>query len=343
MVIDRGYISPYFVTDPEKLIVELENARVLVTDQEISSNKDIIPLVEKIMSLNAPLLIIAEDVTGEALATLVINKVRGVLKVAAIKAPGIGERRKALLQDIAIMTGATFLSSESGLLIENISVEQFGKAKTVTVSKESTTINANADGASKDKIEWRVSEIKKELSETDSLYDSEQLAKQIANLSRRVAVIKVGGSATETELSRFEDAKNATFSAIKEGIVPGGGAAFVHLSTLVPAIKEKLDNADERLGADIIQKAIVAPASLIAQNAGIDGEVAVEKVKEGEWEMGYNAVTNEYENLVEAGVVDPAKVARSALENAALVAGRVLITQGTLLDNIMAMSDVAVV
>ncbi|CAH1437905.1 unnamed protein product [Lactuca virosa] len=313
--IDRGYISPMFVTDPEKITVEFENARVLVTDKNISSNKDITPLLEKRNQLGGPLLIIAEDVTGEALGTLVVNKLRGDLKVAAIKAPGFGERRKALLQDIAIMTGAKYLSSESGLLIENISVEQLGKAKKVTISKDTTTISL--DGASKDKIESRISEIKKELSETDSIYDSEELAKRIANLSRKVAIIKVG-TASADQKSRF--------AAIKEGIVPGGGAAFVHLSTLVPGIKETLDNADERLGADIIQKAIVAPASLIAQNAGIDGDVAVEKVKEGEWEMGYNAVTDKYENLVEAGVVDPAKVARSALENVALVAGRVLIT-----------------
>lgn len=226
------------------------------------------------------------------------------------------------------------------MLIENLSVEQLGRAKKITVSKNSTTISA--DSASKDKIESRISEIKKELSETDSVYDSEELAKRIANLSRKVAIIKVG-TAIADQKTLFEDAKNATFAAIKEGIVPGGGAAFVHLSTLVPGIKETLDNADERLGADIIQKAIVAPASLIAQNAGIDGEMAVEKVKEGEWEMGYNAVSDKYENLVEAGVVDPAKVARSAIENSALVAGRVLINHGTLIENIMAMGDVAVV
>ncbi|KAL7613318.1 hypothetical protein Lser_V15G07996 [Lactuca serriola] len=340
MVIDRGYISIQFVTDLEKLTVEFENARVLVTDKNISSNKDITPLLEKRNQLGGPLLIIAEDVTGEALATLVVNKLRGDLKVAAIKAPGVGERRKALLQDIAIMTGAKYLSSESGLLIENLSVEQLGRAKKITVSKSSTTISA--DSASKDKIESRISEIKKELSETDSVYDSDELAKRIANLSRKVAIIKVG-TAIADQKTLFEDAKNATFAAIKEGIVPGGGAAFVHLSTLVPGIKETLDNADERLGADIIQKAIVAPASLIAQNAGIDGEVAVEKVKEGEWEMGYNAVSDKYENLVVAGVVDPAKVARSAIENSALVAGRVLINHGTLIENIMAMGDVAVV
>lgn len=243
-----------------------------------------------------------------------------------------------------INLGAEYQATDLGLLIENTQVEQLGMARKITISKDSTTIIA--DAASKDEIQSRISQIKKELSETDSVYDSEKLSERIAKLSGGVAVIKVG-AATETELEdrklRIEDAKNATFAAIEEGIVPGGGAAFVHLSTLVPAIKEKLDDADERLGADIIQKALVAPASLIAQNAGIEGEVVVEKVKEGEWEMGYNAVSDKYENLVEAGVVDPAKVARSAIENSALVAGRVLINHGTLIENIMAMGDVAVV
>ncbi|CAH1437906.1 unnamed protein product [Lactuca virosa] len=303
MEIDRGYISPQFVTNSEKLIVEFENARVLVTDQKISSIKDIIPLLEKTTQLRAPLLIIAEDVTGEALATLVVNKLRGILNVAAIKAPGFGERRKALLQDIAIMTGAEYQATDLGLLIENTQVEQLGMARKITISKDSTTIIA--DAASKDEIQSRISQIKKELSETDSVYDSEKLSERIAKLSGGVAVIKVG-AATETELEdrklRIEDAKNATFAAIEEGIVPGGGAAFVHLSTLVPAIKEKLDDADERLGADIIQKALVAPASLIAQNAGIEG------------------------------VIDPAKVTRCALQNSASVAGMVLTTQAIVVE-----------
>ncbi|CAI9272931.1 unnamed protein product [Lactuca saligna] len=342
MLIESGFLSPYFVTNSEELTVEFQNARVLVIDQHLDSIKDndIIPLITKATGLNAPLLIIAQDVTGEALSTLVVNKIRGILNVAAIKAPGVGETRKALLQDIAIMTGATYLSSDSGFVLKNISVEQLGKAQKVTITKDSTTIEA--DPAFKSEIEARVSQIKKELSETDSVQDSEELAKRIANLSRKVAIIKLSVE-SETELASYEDAKNATIAAIKEGIVPGGGAAFVHLSTLVPGIKEKLDNADEREGADIIRKAIVAPASLIAQNAGVDGEVAVEKVKEGEWEIGYNAVTDKYENLVEAGVIDPAKVVRSALENSALVAGRVLIEQGNLVENIKAMGDVAVV
>ncbi|KAE9593182.1 hypothetical protein Lal_00028902 [Lupinus albus] len=333
MEIDRGYISPQFVTNPEKSIVEFENARVLITDQKISAIKDIIPLLEKTTQLRAPLLIIAEDITGEALATLVVNKLRGILNVAAIKAPGFGERRKALLQDIAILTGAEFQASDLGLLVENTSVEQLGLARKLTISKDSTTIIA--DAASKDELQARVAQLKKELSETDSVYDSEKLAERIAKLSGGVAVIKVG-AATETELEdrklRIEDAKNATFAAIEEGIVPGGGTALVHLSAYVPAIKETIEDAEERLGADIVQKALVAPASLIAQNAGIEGEVVVEKIRNGEWEFGYNAMTDKYENLVEAGVIDPAKVTRCALQNAASVAGMVLTTQAIVVE-----------
>ncbi|KAK4709332.1 hypothetical protein R3W88_030257 [Solanum pinnatisectum] len=333
MEIDRGYISPQFVTNPEKLIAEFENARVLVTDQKISAIKDIIPLLEKTTQLRAPLLIIAEDITGEALATLVVNKLRGILNVAAIKAPGFGERRKALLQDIAIVTGAEYQATDLGLLVENTPVEALGIARKVTITKDSTTIIA--DAASKDEIQSRIAQLKKELFETDSVYDSEKLAERIAKLSGGVAVIKVG-AATEAELEdrklRIEDAKNATFAAIEEGIVPGGGAAFVHLSTYVPAIKEKIEDTDERLGADIIQKALVAPASLIAQNAGVEGEVVVEKVKEAEWEMGYNAMTDKYENLVDAGVIDPAKVTRCALQNSASVAGMVLTTQAIVVE-----------
>ncbi|KAL9416268.1 hypothetical protein AB3S75_039458 [Citrus x aurantiifolia] len=333
MEIDRGYISPQFVTNPEKLIVEFENARVLVTDQKISAIKDIIPLLEKTTQLRAPLLIIAEDVTGEALATLVVNKLRGILNVAAIKAPGFGERRKALLQDIAIVTGAEFQAGDLGLLIENTSVEQLGTARKVTIRKDSTTIIA--DAASKDEIQARIAQLKKELAETDSVYDSEKLAERIAKLSGGVAVIKVG-AATETELEdrklRIEDAKNATFAAIEEGIVPGGGAALVHLSDHVPAIKDKLEDADELLGADIVQKALVAPASLIAHNAGVEGEVVVEKVKDSEWTTGYNAMTDKYENMLQAGVIDPAKVTRCALQNAASVAGMVLTTQAIVVE-----------
>ncbi|KAG9146464.1 hypothetical protein Leryth_011755 [Lithospermum erythrorhizon] len=331
MEIDRGYISPQFVTNLEKLLVEFENARVLVTDQKISAIKDIIPLLEKTTQLRAPLLIIAEDITGEALATLVVNKLRGILNVAAIKAPGFGERRKAMLQDIAILTGAEFQASDMGLLVENTQVDQLGIARKVTISE----IHNYYDAASKDELQSRIAQLKKELSETDSVYDSEKLAERIAKLSGGVAVIKVG-AATETELEdrklRIEDAKNATFAAIEEGIVPGGGAALVHLSTCVPAIKDKIEDADERLGADIVQKALVAPAALIAHNAGVEGEVVVEKIKESEWEIGYNAMEDKYENLVSSGVIDPAKVTRCALQNAASVAGMVLTTQAIVVE-----------
>ncbi|KAL1558157.1 ruBisCO large subunit-binding protein subunit alpha [Salvia divinorum] len=333
MEIDRGYISPQFVTNPEKLSVEFENARVLVTDQKISAIKDIIPLLEKTTQLRAPLLIIAEDVSGEALATLVVNKLRGIVNVAAIKAPGFGERRKALLQDIAILTGAEYQATDLGLRVEDIDIDQLGVARKITITKDSTTVIA--DAASKDELQTRIAQLKRELSETDSVYDSEKLAERIAKLSGGVAVIKVG-AATETELEdrklRIEDAKNATFAAIEEGIVPGGGAALVHLSTYVPEIKGKLEDADERLGADIIQKALVAPAALIAQNAGVEGEVVVEKVRANEWEFGYNALTDSYENLVESGVIDPAKVTRCALQNAASVAGMVLTTQAIVVE-----------
>ncbi|XP_074590300.1 ruBisCO large subunit-binding protein subunit alpha-like [Curcuma longa] len=333
MEIDRGYISPQFVTNLEKLLVEFENAKVLVTDQKISTVKEIIPLLEKVTQLRAPLLIIAEDVTGEALATLVVNKLRGILNVAAIKAPGFGERRKAILQDLAILTGAELQAKDLGLLIEDVSVEQLGTARKVTISQNSTTIIS--DAATKDEIQTRIAQLKKELSESNSVYDSEKLAERIAKLSGGVAVIKVG-AATETELEdrklRIEDAKNATFAAIEEGIVPGGGATYVHLSTIVPGIKDSLEDHDERLGADIVQKALVAPAALIAQNAGVEGEVVVEKILDSNWEIGYNAMEDKYENLLESGVIDPAKVTRCALQNAASVAGMVLTTQAIVVE-----------
>ncbi|KAI4968531.1 hypothetical protein ZWY2020_045861 [Hordeum vulgare] len=300
MEIDRGYISPQFVTNLEKSIVEFENARVLITDQKITSIKEIIPLLEQTTQLRCPLFIVAEDITGEALATLVVNKLRG----------------------------AEYLAKDLGLLVENATVDQLGTARKITIHQTTTTLIA--DAASKDEIQARVAQLKKELSETDSIYDSEKLAERIAKLSGGVAVIKVGAT-TETELEdrqlRIEDAKNATFAAIEEGIVPGGGAAYVHLSTYVPAIKETIEDHDERLGADIIQKALQAPASLIANNAGVEGEVVIEKIKDSEWEMGYNAMTDKYENLIESGVIDPAKVTRCALQNAASVSGMVLTTQ----------------
>ena len=335
MEIDRGYISPQFVTNQEKLLVEFANARVLVTDQKITTIKEIIPVLEKTTQMNVPLLIVAEDISGEALATLVVNKLRGVIQVAAIKAPGFGERRKALLQDIAILTGSEFIAGDLGMKVEATEVEQLGSARKITVRSGSTTIIA--DSASKDEIQARIAQIKKELSETDSVYDTEKLSERIAKLSGGVAVIKVG-AATETELEdrklRIEDAKNATFAAIEEGIVPGGGAALVHLSALVPGIKETISDPEERLGADIVQRALNAPASLIAHNAGVEGAVVVEKILESSWEMGYNAMTDKYENLLESGVIDPAKVTRCALQNAASVAGMVLTTQAIVVEKL---------
>lgn len=333
MEIDRGYISPQFVTNQEKLLVEFENARVLVTDQKITTIKDIIPVLEKTTQLNVPLLIIAEDISGEALATLVVNKLRGIVKVAAIKAPGFGDRRKALLQDIAIMTGADFLVGDLGIKVEDASVEQLGLARKITVTNSTTTIIA--DAATKDEVQARVAQLKKELVATDSVYDSEKLSERIAKLSGGVAVIKVG-AATEAELEdrklRIEDAKNATFAAIEEGIVPGGGAAYVHLSSYVLKIKESIDDPEERLGADIVQKALLSPAKLIADNAGVEGAVVVEKILSSSWEVGYNAMTDKYENLLSAGVIDPAKVSRCALQNAASVAGMVLTTQAIVVE-----------
>ncbi|KAH7428151.1 hypothetical protein KP509_10G077900 [Ceratopteris richardii] len=333
MEIDRGYISPQFVTNQEKLIVEFDNARVIVTDQKLSSIKDILPVLEKVSQLNTPLVIIAEDVTGEALATLVVNKLRGIVKVAALKAPGFGERRKALLQDIAIITGAEFIASDLGMKTDDVSIEQLGMARKITISSNSTTIIA--DVATKDEIQARIAQIKKELAESDSVYDQEKLSERIAKLSGGVAVIKVG-AATETELEdrklRIEDAKNATFAAIEEGIVPGGGAAYVHLSALVPAIKETIPDPEEKLGADIVQKALSSPAALIADNAGTEGAVVVERLLESDWEIGYNAMNDKYENLLETGVIDPAKVTRCALQNAASVAGMVLTTQAIVVE-----------
>lgn len=333
MEIDRGYISPQFVTNQEKLLVEFENARVLVTDQKITTIKDIIPVLEKTTQLNVPLLIIAEDISGEALATLVVNKLRGIVKVAAIKAPGFGDRRKALLQDIAIMTGADFLVGDLGIKVEDASVEQLGLARKITVTNSTTTIIA--DAATKDEVQARIAQLKKELVATDSVYDSEKLSERIAKLSGGVAVIKVG-AATEAELEdrklRIEDAKNATFAAIEEGIVPGGGAAYVHLSSDVLKIKESIDDPEERLGADIVQKALLSPAKLIADNAGVEGAVVVEKILSSSWEVGYNAMTDKYENLLSAGVIDPAKVSRCALQNAASVAGMVLTTQAIVVE-----------
>lgn len=333
MEVDRGYISPQFVNNQEKLLVEYDNCRVLITDQKIESVRDIIPILEQVTRLNQPLLIIAEDVTGEALATLVVNKLRGILNVCAIKAPGFGERRKALLQDIAIVTGSEFIAKDLGMKLETAVVEQLGVARKVRCAATTTTIIA--DSASKDEIDMRIAQLKKELGETDSVYDTEKLSERIAKLAGGVAVIKVG-AATEAELEdrklRVEDAKNATFAAVEEGIVPGGGSALLHLSELVPAFKESLTHEEEKLGADIVMKALRAPARQISENAGVEGEVVVQKLLGQPFEMGYNAMIDSFENLVEAGVIDPAKVTRNALQNSCSIAGIMLTTQAVMVE-----------
>eukprot|EP00879_Flechtneria_rotunda_P000382 GHRR01000474.1.p1 GENE.GHRR01000474.1~~GHRR01000474.1.p1 ORF type:complete len:632 (+),score=230.36 GHRR01000474.1:158-1897(+) len=333
MEIDRGYISPQFVNNQERLLVEYENCRVLVTDQKVESVRDIVPLLEQVTRLNSPLLIIAEDVSGEALATLVVNKLRGILNVVAIKAPGFGERRKALLQDIAIVTGAEFIAKDLGMKVEQTVVEQLGIARKITCASTSTTFIA--DAASKDEIDMRIAQLKKELAETDSVYDTEKLSERIAKLSGGVAVIKVG-AATEAELEdrklRIEDAKNATFAAVEEGIVPGGGAALLHLSELVPAFKETLTDDEEKLGADIVMKALRAPARIIAENAGVEGEVIIEKVLGKPFTVGYNAMVDTVTDLLEEGVIDPAKVTRNGLQNACSIAGIMLTTQAVMVE-----------
>lgn len=333
MEIDRGYISPQFVTNQEKLLVEYDNCRVLITDQKIESVRDIIPILEQVTRLNQPLLIVAEDVTGEALATLVVNKLRGILNVCAIKAPGFGERRKSLLQDIAIVTGAEFIAKDLGMKIESTVVEQLGVARKIKIGVNFTTLIA--DSASKEEIDMRIAQLKKELSETDSVYDTEKLSERIAKLAGGVAVIKVG-AATEAELEdrklRIEDAKNATFAAVEEGIVPGGGAALLHLSELVPAFKDTLKDEEEKLGADLVMKALRAPCRIIAHNAGVEGEVVVQKLLGQPFEIGYNAMIDTYENMMDSGVIDPAKVTRNALQNSCSIAGIMLSTQAVMVE-----------
>uniref|UniRef100_A0A7S3R0V5 Uncharacterized protein n=1 Tax=Dunaliella tertiolecta TaxID=3047 RepID=A0A7S3R0V5_DUNTE len=333
MEIDRGYISPQFVNNQERLLTQFDNCRVLVTDQKIDSIRDIVPILEQVTRLNAPLLIIAEDVSGEALATLVVNKLRGILNVCAIKAPGFGERRKALLQDIAIVTGAEFIARDLGMKIESTVVEQLGLARKVTVGSTSTTMIA--DSASRDEIEMRVAQLKKELASTDSVYDTEKLSERIAKLSGGVAVIKVG-AATEAELEdrklRIEDAKNATFAAVEEGIVPGGGAALLHLSEMLPAFREGLTDPEERLGVEIVRKALQAPARRIAENAGVEGEVIVQKLLGQPFEMGYNAMDDTIQDLLAAGVIDPAKVTKNGLMNSCSIAGIMLTTQAVMVE-----------
>ncbi|CAD7700671.1 unnamed protein product [Ostreobium quekettii] len=333
MEIDRGYISPQFITNSERMVCEFDNCRVLVTDLKIESARTIIGILEQIMKVNQPVLLIAEDIAGEALATLVVNKMRGVITVCAVKAPGFGERRKALLQDIAIVTGAEFIAKDLGMSVENATLEQCGVARKVTVRNNACTVIA--DTGSREEIDLRLGQLKKELTESESTYDKEKLAERIAKLSGGVAVIKVG-AATETELEdrklRVEDARNATFAAIEEGIVPGGGAAHLHISELVPGFKETLDDEEERQGADIVMKSLSAPLRQLAENAGVEGDVVVDKVLGQPFAFGYDAMDGQYKNLIEAGIIDPAKVTLSGLRNAAGIAGIMLTTQAVLVE-----------
>ncbi|CAI8617425.1 unnamed protein product [Vicia faba] len=335
MKIDRGYMSPYFITNQEKSIVEFDNAKVLVTDQKILSVKEIVPLLEKAMQLSAPLLIIAEDVTPQVLETLIVNKMKGLLQVAAVKCPGFGDGKKALLQDIALMTGADFLSGDLGLTLEGTTSDQLGTAHKVTITSNTATIFA--DPHTKAEIQARILQIKKDITETDNANHSRKLSERIAKLSGGIAVIKVGAH-TELELEdrklRIEDAKNATFAAINEGIVPGGGATYVHLLDLIPSIKNSMEDLDEQIGTDIVAMALVEPAKTIAANAGVDGDVVVEKTKTFDWRIGYNAMTDTYEDLLNAGVADPSRVTRCALQSAVSIAGVVLTTQAILVDKI---------
>jgi chaperonin GroEL len=326
MQFDRGYISPYFVTDPDKMQVVLEAPYILLYDKKISVMKDMLPLLESTVQTGKPLLIISEDIDGEALATLIVNKLRGSLRVAAVKAPGFGDRRKEMLEDIAILTGGTVISEEKGLKLENVSLDMLGHAEKVTIDKDNTTIVSGA--GEKENINGRVKQIKIQIENTTSDYDKEKLQERLAKLAGGVAVLYVG-AASEVEMKekkdRMNDALNATRAAVEEGIITGGGVAYIR--AIESLDKFKGDNEDETTGAAIIRRALEEPLRQIAENAGVDGSVAAQKVKEGKGDFGFNARTEKYENLKKAGVVDPAKVARIALENAASIAGMLLTTE----------------
>jgi chaperonin GroEL len=331
MQFDRGYLSPYFVTNPEKMEVELESALILIYDKKISNMKDLLPILEKAAQSGKPLLIISEDVDGEALATLVVNKIRGSLKVAAVKAPGFGDRRKAMLQDIATLTGGNVISEETGLKLENATLEDLGKAEKIMIDKDNTTVINGA--GSKDEIKARIGQIKAQIESTTSDYDREKLQERLAKLAGGVAVIYVG-AATEVEMKekkdRVDDALHATRAAVEEGIIPGGGVAYIRAAEALKDIKT--ENFDEATGVAIIKRAIEGPLRQIVANAGGEGAVVVQKVREGKADFGYNARTDVYENLFEAGVIDPTKVARVALENAASIAGMLLTTECVISD-----------
>jgi len=326
MQFDRGYISPYFVTDPEKMECVLEDPYILIHEKKISNMKDLLPLLEQIAKMGKPLLIIAEDVEGEALATLVVNKLRGTLQACAVKAPGFGDRRKAMLEDIAILTGGQLVSEDLGIKLENITLNDLGRAKRVVVDKDTTTI---IDGAgSKEAIEGRVKQIRAQIEETTSDYDREKLQERLAKLIGGVAVIHVG-AATETEMkekkARVEDALNATRAAVEEGIVAGGGTAYIRCMEALDNLK--VDDDDEQHGVNIIRRALEEPLRQIANNAGYEGSIVVERVKNEKGNVGFNAATGKYEDLMESGIVDPTKVSRTALQNAGSVSGLLLTTE----------------
>jgi chaperonin GroEL len=325
MQFDRGYISPYFITDPERMEAVLEDALILIHEKKISSAQDLLPVLERVAQARRPLLIIAEDVDGDALATLVVNKLRGVLQCAAVKAPGFGERRKAMLEDIAILTGGRFIAEDLGIKLENVTLDMLGQAKKVVIGKEETTIIEGA--GSPEAVTGRINQIKRLIETTESSYDREKLQERLAKLSGGVAVIKVG-AATETELKekkhRFEDALSATRAAVEEGIVPGGGKIFLLAQAALNGVG---DNDDERTGVTLVKRALEEPLRQIAENAGLEGSVIVEKVKALGTHEGLDARTGEFVDLVKSGIIDPAKVSRAALENAASIAGLVLTTE----------------
>jgi chaperonin GroEL len=332
MQFDRGYLSPYFVTDPEKMEAVLEDAYILIHDKKISSMKDLLPILEKVAQLGKPMLIIAEDVEGEALATLVVNKLRGTLRICSVKAPGFGDRRKAMLQDVAVLTGGQVISEEVGFKLENAVVSDLGRAKRIVVDKDNTTL---IDGAGEDdKIQGRVKEIKSAIDKSTSDYDKEKLQERLAKLAGGVAVINVG-AATESEMkekkARVEDALHATRAAVEEGIVPGGGVAFIRAQKSLKGLK--FEDSDEQIGVEIVRRAIEEPMRMIVQNAGGEGSIIVEKVRAAkEANFGYNALTDTYEDLVQAGVIDPTKVTRTALQNAASIAGLLLTTEAIVVE-----------
>ncbi len=331
MQFDRGYLSPYFVTNTEKMQTEFQNPYILIYDKKISSLKDILPILESTVQSGRPLLIIAEDVDGEALATLVVNKLRGSLKIAAVKAPGFGDRRKEMLQDIAVLTGGTVISEEQGYKLENATMEYLGQAESITIDKDNTTIVGGK--GNKDNITGRVNQIKAQIETTTSDYDREKLQERLAKLSGGVAVLYVG-AVSEVEMKekkdRVDDALHATRAAVEEGIVAGGGVAYIRAIESIAALNG--DNADEATGIAIVRRALEAPLRTIVENAGIEGSIVVQKVREGKGDFGYNARTEQYENLLAAGVIDPAKVSRVALENAASIASMLLTTECVIAD-----------